>query len=85
MARYKEDFPVGSQVRIASLPELQRFQATWKYHHPVTREQFGYAGSFDVVEKVSFYHGGDVLYELRGAPGIWHECCLGPLGETDGK
>jgi hypothetical protein len=25
---------------------------------------------------VSFYHGGDVLYELQTAPGTWHEQLL---------
>jgi hypothetical protein len=39
-------------------------------------EQFEYADSIAVVEMVSFYHGGDVLCELIGVPGIWHECCL---------
>ena len=86
MVRYKEEFPVGSKVRTASLPELQQFQATWKYHHPLMPEQLAHAGFLGVVEKVGFYHGGDVLYGLRGIPGIWHECCLGlPLAGINGK
>jgi hypothetical protein len=27
---------------------------------------------------VYFYHGGDPLYGLRDAPGLWHEQCLAP-------
>jgi hypothetical protein len=76
MAPYKEDFPVGSTVRIADASRLQEFQRTWQYHHKLNPEQVGYAGQIAEVEKVSFYHGGDVLYELRGIPGIWHEQCL---------
>ena len=30
------------------------------------------------VEGVSFYHGGDVLYQLKGVPDLWHEICLAP-------
>jgi hypothetical protein len=29
-----------------------------------------------MVTSVRYYHGGDVLYELEGIPGIWHEACL---------
>jgi hypothetical protein len=28
------------------------------------------------IKSVGFYHGGDVLYEIEGVPGIWHERCL---------
>jgi hypothetical protein len=78
MSAYKEDFPVGSKIRIADTQRLQEFRRTWKYHHKLKPEQLAYAGQDAVVEKVGFYHGGDVLYELRGVPGLWHEQCLGP-------
>jgi hypothetical protein len=39
-------------------------------------EQLPFAGQSVTVRAVSYYHGGDVLYELIGAPGIWHEQCL---------
>jgi len=78
MALYKEEFPVGSMVRIADAQWLQEFQRTWKYHHKLDPEQLNYAGQVGKVEKVGFYHGGDVLYELRSVPGTWHEQCLGP-------
>lgn len=76
MAPYKENFPIGAWVRIASRSQLQEFQAAWRYHHALTCEQLAYGDTKVVVERVSFYHGGDVLYELTGVPGIWHECCL---------
>ena len=76
MALYKEDFPVGSKVRIADLQQLQDFQRTWKYHHNLNSEQLAYGSKVAEVEKVSFYHGGEALYELSGVPGIWHEQCL---------
>jgi hypothetical protein len=57
---------------------LQAFQRIWKFHHELSLDQLRYAGQIAEVEKVGFYHGGDVLYELRGIPGIWHEQCLGP-------
>ena len=76
MVAYKEKFLVGSKVHIANVVQLQEFLQTWKYHHKLNPEQLAYAGQIAEVEKVSFYHGGDVLYELRGISGIWHEQCL---------
>jgi hypothetical protein len=76
MAIYREDFPIGSKIRIAEASQLQEFIQTWKYHHKLKDEQLPYAGQVAEVANVSFYHGGDVLYELRGVPGIWHEQCL---------
>lgn len=78
MPPYNEDFPVGSRVRVADALQLQELQKTWKYHHKLRPEQLEYAGKTADVERVSFYHGGDVLYDLAGIPGIWHECCLAP-------
>jgi len=76
MPLYKEKFPAGTQVRIASLAELEAFQRNWKYHHKLNSDQLFFADRIAMVQKVGFYHGGDVLYELRGIPGIWHEVCL---------
>ncbi len=50
----------------------------WNYHHKLQLEQLAYANAAAVVEKVGFYHGGDVLYNLKDVPGIWHEQCLRP-------
>ena len=76
MALYKEEFPVGSKVRIAAVAQLQEFQRTWKFHHKLSPGQIEYAGRIAEVEYVSFYHRGDVLYRLRDIPGIWHEQSL---------
>jgi hypothetical protein len=73
---YHERFPVGSSVRIKSLKELENFKRDWKLHHPLSVEQVAYGGRTDSVLRVSFYHGGDVLYELQNAPGTWHEQLL---------
>ena len=50
--------------------------AEWKYHHKLQPEQLAHADALAEVEKVGFYHGGDVLYNLKNVPGIWHEQCL---------
>jgi hypothetical protein len=73
---YEELYKVGSVVRIADLAALEEFQRTWKYHHPLKDSQLASAGRTATVTNVMFYHGGDVLYELRGASGIWHEALL---------
>jgi len=76
MALYSPDFAVGSSVRIAEEDDLMQFLREWKYHHPLQPNQLKYAGHAAKVAQVSFYHGGDVLYELSDIPGIWHESCL---------
>jgi hypothetical protein len=73
---YTEKFPVGSRVRIAHRDFLEDFKRSWKYHHPLVSEQLERAGMLGIVSKVGFYHGGDVLYQLEGIPGTWHEACL---------
>jgi hypothetical protein len=75
---YQANFPIGSRVRIADAGQLQEFQRTWKFHHKLRPEQLNYAGEIGEVERIGYYHGGDVRYWLRGVPGIWHERCLGP-------
>lgn len=76
MGRYNAEFPVGSTVRIDGKQQLERFLKEWNYHHPLHHSQLKYAGCVAKVARVMFYHGGDVLYELFGIPGIWHEACL---------
>jgi hypothetical protein len=73
---YKAAFPEGSKVRVADRVFLERFMSEWKYHHKLQPEQLAHADEVAVVEKIGFYHGGDVLYNLKGVPGIWHEECL---------
>lgn len=52
------------------------FVQTWRRHNPLRQEQLASAGKVVRVLRLSFYHGGDVLYELNGVPGVWHEGCL---------
>ena len=75
---YTEAFPAGTKVRVADRKFLDEFVATWKYHNKLQSEQLAYAGRMTKVEGVSFYHGGDPLYQLVGLPGLWHEQCLRP-------
>lgn len=76
MTPYKEKYPAGSKVKIAARPKLDIFYSDWRYHNKLTRDQLDYAGRPAEVHAVSFYHGGDVLYQLKDVPGIWHEQCL---------
>jgi len=73
---YKEEFPKGCAVKIASRSSLEDFLKTWRLHNKLQPEQLDYAGQIAEVESVGFYHGGDELYKLKGIPGIWHEQCL---------
>jgi hypothetical protein len=73
---YNELFPQGSRVKVRSREDLARFQESWKWHHPVTDAMLDDAGQAATVKSVGFYHGGDVLYELVGIAGTWHEACL---------
>lgn len=73
---YNAEFPAGTLVRVVSLPQLEEFLRTWRFHHPLAEEQLSYAGVPGRVLDVGFYHGGDELYHLEGIPGIWHESCL---------
>lgn len=76
MAAYKEKFKKGSCVRVLGRAKLEDFKKSWQYHHPLQNEQISFAETQAEVVSVGFYHGGDVLYELAGIPGIWHEICL---------
>jgi hypothetical protein len=76
MPPYVPLFDVGSEVEIADSRSLAEFVQTWRLHNPLRQEQLTYAGKVVRVLRVGFYHGGDVLYELEGVPGVWHEVCL---------
>ena len=76
MPPYQEKFPVGSNVKVVSRQRLEQFKKDWKFHNPLENEQFEFADKVFGVKKTSFYHGGDALYSLAGASGIWHEQCL---------
>lgn len=69
-------FRSGFIVRTLPRAELEAFAKSWKYHNPLQPEQLPFAGATAKVLRSFMYHGGDVLYELEGVPGIWHEQCL---------
>lgn len=64
MPAYHEVFRTGEIVRIADTETLSAFRQDWIYHHPLVQEQLAYAGKSCFVRRVSYYHGGDCLYEL---------------------
>lgn len=76
MTQYKAEFPIGTRVRIRNEQFLRDFARNWEYHHALDDNQFRFAGVQTTVSAVSFYHGGDVLYQLAEVPGVWHEVCL---------
>jgi hypothetical protein len=73
---YKEEYPVGTIVRIVRRDFLENFMRTWNMHNKLLPLQLDYAGRTGTIKSVGFYHGGDELYEIEGVPGVWHECCL---------
>jgi hypothetical protein len=73
---YSEKYPVGSLVKIARRDILEDFMRSWKLHNKLQADQLDYAGETGKIKSVGFYHGGDVLYEIEGVPGIWHERLL---------
>jgi hypothetical protein len=81
MKQYEPAFEVGDRVRIADRATLDKFRRTWKFHNPLQPEQLEYAGREATIAGGGIYHGGDIIYELDGAPGIWHEDCLVRPGE----
>ncbi len=73
-----DKYPEGSKVRIADKKVLEEFQKTWVFHHKLEDEQLKYAGKTAKIVKRSTFRNGDILCELEGLPGIWHEKCLKP-------
>jgi hypothetical protein len=71
-AKYKP----GTSVRVASRAALEHFLNTYTMHHKLHPDQLAFGGREARVLKTYMYHGGDIIYELEGVPGIWHERCL---------
>ena len=86
MTSYRAAFAKGSAVRIAVRETLEAFRRDWRFHHPLSVAQLEEGGRAARISSVAYYHGGDVLYELDGVVGIWHEACLasdvGPASAT---
>jgi hypothetical protein len=69
-------YPVGSKVRIMNHAELVWFFHNWNLNNKFKPEQLAHAGEIATVKRSYMYHGGDILYELNGVPGVWHEQCI---------
>jgi hypothetical protein len=81
-----DKFQVGDAVQIATRVTLDEFSRTWKLHHPLQSNQFQHAGQIVKVVNSFMYHGGDILYELEGVPGRWHQQLLAaPESQSDGN
>jgi hypothetical protein len=78
MPRYNPIFAVGSNVRIMDRASLEYFKRIWKSHNNLKQAQLEYADRVAKVTNFGIYPGGDILYELEGVPGFWHEECLEP-------
>ena len=52
------------------------FQQSWKYYHPLSDEQIGYATERMQIAWIATYHGGRLVFTLLGSPGYWHEECF---------
>ena len=76
MPAYEAAYAEGVSVAILPRRELELFRETWLFHHKLEVDQLVFAGRIARVKSIGYYHGGDVLYELEGVPGIWHEQCL---------
>lgn len=70
---YNAEYQTGTSVRIETRQALEAFVREWKWHHPLQPNQLSFADAVARVKEVSFYHGGDELYQLEGIPGLWHE------------
>ena len=69
-------FPMGTRVRIGDRSTLEEFLRTWQYHHKLESDQLDFAGRVTSVEDIFMYHGGDIIYKLQNAPGLWHQQLL---------
>jgi hypothetical protein len=69
-------FENGALVRISDRSKLEEFLRTWQFHHKLEPSQLAHGGRQVTVKASYMYHGGDVLYELEGVQGIWHEQLL---------
>jgi hypothetical protein len=72
-------------VRIKNRDFLERFQQTWKFHHPLQDSQLRHAGQTAAIAWLGYYFGADEIYMLEGIRGTWHECCLEPANRVGGK
>lgn len=73
-----DKFPEGSKVKIADKKTLEDFRKKWVFHHKLDDEQLKFAGKTGKIVKRTTFRNGDILVELEGIPGTWHEKCFSP-------
>jgi hypothetical protein len=71
-------FRDGTTIHLAERATLDEFFRTYDGHHRLEANQLESGGKVAIVRASYMYHGGDMLYELEGLPGLWHEQLLGP-------
>ena len=82
---YEAAYPEGTMAKVAPRQDLEKFHETWRFHHPLQPSQLQYADRTAPINWVGYDHGGDVMYQLEGIPGIWHECCLRPTTVAEAR
>jgi hypothetical protein len=78
MSHYRATSTKGDRVKIARRDVLTEFRNTWRHQHPPDLDQIVFAGEDATVKSFGSFNGREVLYELDGIPGLWHERCLVP-------
>jgi|SRR5688572_9535111 hypothetical protein len=68
-------FKEGAEIRIASSAQIEQFARTSQFHDLLRPEQLQHANRTAIVRASGIYRG-DVVYQLKGVPGIWHEQLL---------
>src|SRR5215471_7685743 len=68
--------PLASSVRIKSRGQLEAFGHNGTLRYPPSEEQMAHGGETDSIRRITFSIQGHVLYELKKAPGMWHEQLL---------
>ena len=72
MPAYHAAFLCGEKLKIKPISFLRQYlRPEWPSHNPLEPEHLEFAGQRVSVSAVSYYHGGQILYQLRGIPGYW--------------
>ena len=53
MSAYREKFPVGSQVQVVSLQEVEEFRREWKFHNKLEDNQLAFANQVFTVDFIT--------------------------------
>jgi hypothetical protein len=74
MPAYHSVFLRGENVKIKPPEFLRQYLAPdWRWHNPLDSDNLKFAGGVFAVVDIGYFHGGEVMYELQGIRGFWHE------------